>query len=110
MALINATDSNFESKIGNSIKLVDFWAAWCGPCKMIAPTLDEIAKEYEDYVDVIKVEVDENQETASKYEIMSVPTLMIFKDGEPVDKLTGFQPKTVLKEWLDRYITPVEGE
>ena len=60
--------------------------------------------------EAFKVEVDENQETASKYEIMSVPTLMIFKDGEPVDKLTGFQPKTILKEWLDRYITPVEGE
>lgn len=103
MALINATDSNFESKVGNSIKLVDFWAAWCGPCKMIAPVLEDLAKDVEGKANIVKLDVDENQETAAKYEVMSIPTLIVFKDGEPVDKVVGFQPKEQLEQVLAKH-------
>jgi len=92
---INVTDANFNEEVLNSDKpvLVDFWAAWCGPCRMMGPVIDEIANEYEDTLKVCKMNVDENPDTPARYGIMSIPTLILFKDGKPVKKLIGFRPK-----------------
>ncbi|UNB45442.1 thioredoxin [Staphylococcus coagulans] len=104
MALIEVKDSNFEEQINDGVKLVDFWATWCGPCKMIAPVLEDLAQDYDGKVDILKLDVDQNQATAAKYEVMSIPTLIVFKDGEPVDKVVGFQPKENLAQVLDKHI------
>jgi len=81
--------------------LVDFWAPWCGPCRMVAPVVEELAGEYEGKVSFVKVNVDNNPRIASKYGIMSIPTLMLFKEGQPVDTIVGFRPKDELKKSLD---------
>lgn len=103
MALINATDSNFEDNIKEGVTLVDFWAPWCGPCKMIAPVLEDLAKDIEGKANIVKVDVDENQATAAKFEVMSIPTLIVFKDGQAVDKVVGFQPKEQLQAVLTKH-------
>jgi thioredoxin 1 len=81
--------------------LVDFWAAWCGPCRMVAPVVDELADDYEGRVSFGKVNVDENPKIASQYGVMSIPTLIIFKNGKPVSNIVGFRPKDELKKSLD---------
>jgi thioredoxin 1 len=81
--------------------LVDFWAAWCGPCRMVAPLVEELAGEYEGKVTMVKIDVDDNPQIASKYGIMSIPTLLIFKDGAPVSNIVGFRPKAELQRSLD---------
>lgn len=96
MAIVKVTDADFDSKVESGVQLVDFWATWCGPCKMIAPVLEELAADYEGKADILKLDVDENPSTAAKYEVMSIPTLIVFKDGQPVDKVVGFQPKRKL--------------
>ena len=91
---IEVTDDTFESTIAdNKLVLVDFWAPWCGPCRMVAPVLDEIAGEHGDKVTIAKVNTDENQAVASKHGIMSIPTMMLFKDGEKIDQMVGALPK-----------------
>lgn len=102
MAIVNATDATFEAETGAGLVLVDFWAPWCGPCKMIAPVLEELDAELGEKVKIVKVDVDENQESAGKFGVMSIPTLLIMKDGEVVDKVVGFQPKEALAERLER--------
>jgi len=104
MAVINATDANFQDAIKEGVVLVDFWAAWCGPCKMIAPVLDELATELEGKAKIVKVNVDENQGTASQYQIMSIPSLLLFKDGELVEKTMGFQPKEALQAFVEKHL------
>ncbi|CXK03239.1 TPA: thioredoxin [Staphylococcus aureus] len=104
MAIVKVTDADFDSKVESGVQLVDFWATWCGPCKMIAPVLEELAADYEDKADILKLDVDENPSTAAKYEVMSIPTLIVFKDGQPVDKVVGFQPKENLAEVLDKHL------
>ncbi|GGE17929.1 thioredoxin [Marinithermofilum abyssi] len=104
MAIQNVTDQTFDKAVSENLVLVDFWAPWCGPCKMIAPVLDEIDQEVGDKVTIAKVNVDENPDTAGRYGVMSIPTLMIFKNGEMVDKLHGFQPKEQLMEWLNQHM------
>jgi len=84
--------------------VVDFWAEWCGPCRMIAPIIDELAREYAGRVVFVKVDVDRNRRLAMKYGIMSIPTLMIFKDGKPVDMIIGFQPKPAIEEIINQYL------
>ncbi|MBI2842848.1 MAG: thioredoxin [Armatimonadetes bacterium] len=84
--------------------LVDFWAPWCMPCRMLAPTLDELAGDYTGKAKVVKVNTDENQELAVKYGIRGIPTLILFKDGEAIDRAVGVQPKKELAERLDRAI------
>ncbi len=84
--------------------LADFWATWCGPCKMIAPVLEEIDAEMGDKVKIVKLDVDENQETAAKYGVMSIPTLILFKDGEIVDKVVGYRPKEALEEVINNHL------
>lgn len=103
MALVKATDANFDEQIKEGVSLVDFWAPWCGPCKMIAPVLEDLAKDVEGKANIVKLDVDENQATAAKYEVMSIPTLIVFKDGEVVDKVVGFQPKEQLEQVLSKH-------
>jgi len=81
--------------------LVDFWAPWCGPCRMVAPVVDELAGEYDGKVSFVKINVDDNPETARQYGVMSIPTLIIFKNGQPVSNIVGFRPKPELKKNLD---------
>ncbi|CZQ60373.1 thioredoxin [Staphylococcus aureus] len=104
MAIVKVTDADFDSKVESGLQLVDFWATWCGPCKMIAPVLEELAADYEGKADILKLDVDENPSTAAKYEVMSIPTLIVFKDGQPVDKVVGFQQKENLAEVLDKHL------
>lgn len=84
--------------------LVDFWAPWCGPCRMVAPVVDEISQQYEGKVKVVKLNTDENPNTASQYGIRSIPTLMIFKGGQRVDMVVGAVPKTTLASTLEKYL------
>ncbi|GAA0456587.1 thioredoxin [Alkalibacillus silvisoli] len=102
MAIVNATDQNFNNETSEGLVLVDFWAPWCGPCKMIAPVLEELDADMSDKVKIVKVDVDENQETAQKFGVMSIPTLIVFKDGEQVDQAHGFQPKDALEELVNK--------
>ncbi|PLR98077.1 thioredoxin [Bacillus sp. T33-2] len=104
MAISHATDQSFGTETGSGVVLVDFWAPWCGPCKMIAPVLEELDSEIGDKVKIVKVDVDENQETAAKFGIMSIPTLLVLKDGEVVDKVIGFQPKDALSGLLSKHV------
>ena len=97
-------ENNFDNTVANGLVLVDFWATWCGPCKMLAPTIDAIATEYKDRVAVGKVDVDENEAIARRFGIMSIPTLFLFKDGEVVEKLVGYRLKTELEQLLNKYL------
>ncbi|MFW5789878.1 MAG: thioredoxin [Bacillota bacterium] len=92
---IKVTDDTFSEEVKNSDKpvLVDFWASWCGPCKMVAPVIEDIAANYDDQIKVCKLNVDENQQTAAEFEVMSIPTMIVFEDGEIKDKLVGYMPK-----------------
>lgn len=101
MAIINATDQTFYDDTKNGLVLVDFWATWCGPCKMLAPVLEQLAAEID--VPIVKLEVEENPATASEYGIMSVPSLFLMKDGEVVAKTGGYQPKELLEEFINNY-------
>ncbi|HLS20288.1 MAG TPA: thioredoxin [Bacillota bacterium] len=103
MAIVNATDESFASETSDGLVLVDFWAPWCGPCKMIAPVLEELDTEMGDKVKIVKLDVDDNQETAGKYGVMSIPTLLLFKDGNVVDQVVGFQPKEALAELVNKH-------
>ncbi|ERN52474.1 MULTISPECIES: thioredoxin [Alkalihalophilus] len=104
MAIVNVTDQTFASETSEGVVLADFWAPWCGPCKMIAPVLEELDAEMGDKVKIAKLDVDENQETAGKYSVMSIPTLLVFKDGDVVDQVVGFQPKEALAELLNKHL------
>ena len=103
MAIKHATDENFDKETAGGLVLVDFWAPWCGPCKMIAPVLEEIDGELSDKVQIVKLDVDDNQETAGKFGVMSIPTLLLFKDGNVVDQIVGFQPKDALVELINKH-------
>jgi thioredoxin 1 len=104
MAILTATDANFAASVQKGLVLVDFWAPWCGPCRMLAPILEELDSEMGDRVQIIKVNVDENQGTAGQFGIMSIPTMVLFKDGEPLGQIVGVQPKEALEEILQQYI------
>ncbi len=107
MAEITLTDDNFEKEVLKAKEpvLVDFWAPWCGPCKMQAPILEELAEEYQGKpIKIGKVNVDENSTSASKFQVMSIPTLIIFKAGKPIEQMMGIQDKNTLKEKIERLI------
>ena len=103
---INITDANFESEVikADVPVLVDFWAPWCMPCHAVAPIVEEIAREYEGKIKVCKLNVDQGHATASKYGIMAIPTLVIFKDGKAVDKIVGMVPKSEIEAKIKLYI------
>ncbi|MGF1460084.1 MAG: thioredoxin [Leptolyngbyaceae cyanobacterium] len=106
MAAVQVTDSSFKQDVLESELpvLVDFWAPWCGPCRMVAPVVDEISEQYDGQVKVVKLNTDENPSVASQYGIRSIPTLMIFKDGQRVDMVVGAVPKTTLANTLEKYL------
>ena len=101
--VLDITDANFDSEVLQSEKpvLVDFWAEWCGPCKQIGPTLEEISEEKKDSVTIFKLNIDENIETPQKYGVRGIPTLMIFNNSELIDTKVGSLPKNAIIDWLD---------
>ncbi|MCE0765897.1 thioredoxin [Pseudonocardia kujensis] len=103
---VDVTDATFEQDVLKSGKtvLVDFWATWCGPCKMVAPVLDEIAGEHKDDLTVAKLDIDANGKTAQQYQVMSIPTMIVFKDGQPVKTIVGAKPKAALLSDLSDYL------
>src|SRR5688572_16002341 len=104
MAEITLTDSNFETEVLKSTQpvLVDFWAPWCGPCRMLAPMIDELAKEYTGRAKVCKLNTDDNPDVAQRFQISAIPALLFFKNGQLAEQLTGVRPKPEIKSVLER--------
>lgn len=98
---IKVTDQTFKSEVKEGYTFVDFWAPWCGPCKMLGPIIDELSDEFDGKIKIAKLNVDENPQTASAFNVMSIPTMILFKDGEPLEMIQGFHPKPLLKEYLE---------
>ncbi|MBN3525516.1 thioredoxin [Paenibacillus apiarius] len=105
MAIVNVSDQTFKTEVEGQqgVVLVDFWAPWCGPCKMLAPILDELDGEISGQATIAKVNVDENPESASRFGVMSIPTIIVFKDGEAVDKVVGVNSKDALKNLVGKH-------
>jgi thioredoxin 1 len=103
---LQITDTNFQEVVLNSDKLsvVDFWAEWCGPCKMIAPIVDELANEYAGKANIGKVDVDSNQATSYKFNVRSIPTIVFIKNGEEVDRLVGAAPKALIQSKIEAHL------
>lgn len=101
--VIHATEENFKNEVEAGVTLVDFYADWCGPCKMIAPVLEELATEMSGAAKVVKVNVDNAKALASEYGVMSIPALFVFKDGQVVQQSVGFQPKEALAAMVERH-------
>ncbi len=99
---VNTFDKEISSN--SNLVVVDFWAEWCVPCRRVAPILEELSMEYSGKVSFYKVNVDENPELASKYKISSIPTMVVFKDGQPIDKIIGALPKNTIKESIDKHL------
>ncbi len=104
--LVQVTDQTFEAEVLKSPVpvLVDFWAAWCAPCKMIAPIVEELATEYDGKLKVGKLDVDANPSTSMQFGVMSIPTLIVFKDGKPAQRIVGYKPKANLKQSIDQVL------
>src|SRR5699024_7394648 len=103
MAIIDVQDRDFAEKTTEGLVLVDLWAPWCGPCKMIGQVLEELDGELSDKVKIVKLNVDDNQETTSQSGVMSIPTMLLMKDSNVVDQVVGFQPKEALAELVNKH-------
>ena len=105
-SILEATTANWDDEVlkAQGLVMIDFWAAWCGPCRMISPTVEELAKEYGAKLKVLKLNTDDNSEIASRYKIMGIPTIMFFKSGAKVDQIVGVVPKQQLKEKIDSFL------
>ncbi|PYX94528.1 MAG: thioredoxin [Acidobacteria bacterium] len=106
-AVLEVTDGNFEQEVLKSSQpvMIDFWAAWCGPCKALAPVVDEIAQSYEGKLKVVKMDVDKNAATPGRYGVRGIPTLLIFKDGVVKEQIVGYVPKETLQKAVDKHVT-----
>ncbi len=104
--VIEIKDDNFEQEVINSSNpvVVDFWATWCGPCRKLSPVIDEISQNYEGKVKFVKVNVEENVETAKKYSISGLPSLLVFKEGEAVERMTGLMPKSTIISNIEKHV------
>jgi thioredoxin 2 len=108
--LLTVQDASFAAEVSAAVPvLVDFWAEWCGPCRLIAPALEELSRELAGKLKVVKVNVDENPVTAGRYRVQSIPTLMVFRDGQPVDTFVGAMPKGQLRARLEPHLQPEAG-
>ncbi len=101
MVVTELSEKNFDSTIKSGYTVVDFWAAWCGPCRMLSPVVEAVSEEYKGKIKFGKVNVDENQNLAQRYAVMSIPTVILFKDGKVLDTSIGAVPRDRLKKWLD---------
>jgi len=103
---VEVSEKSFDQEVlkANSPVLVDFWAPWCGPCRRVAPIVEELAEEYDGVMDFTKLNTDENPSIASRYSVFSIPTLIVFKDGQPVEQIIGFKPKSELKKHIDKVL------
>lgn len=104
--IFEATTANWDDEVlkAQGLVMIDFWAAWCGPCRMISPTVEELSKEYGGKLKVMKLNTDDNSEIASRYKIMGIPTIMFFKNGDKVDQIVGVVPKQQLKAKIDSFL------
>lgn len=106
--IFEINDANFEKDVLNHRQqpvLVDFWAPWCGPCKMVAPVIEDLAAEYKDQLKIVKINVDKNRQYAGQLKVMGIPTLVLFKDGQEVDRVVGFRSKEDLKQIIDKQLS-----
>ena len=104
--VLEVNDDNFENEVckEDKLTLVDFWATWCGPCRKLSPVIDELAQEFDGKVKFVKIKADENMQTAQKYSISGVPCLLIFKNGEPVERIVNLVPKSIIKSNLNKHL------
>jgi thioredoxin 1 len=104
--IVNTSDGKFEQDIneGDKLVVVDLWAEWCGPCKMMEPVLEQIADEHEDRMKVVKLNIDQNQETPLKFNVMNIPTLLLFKNGQEIDRVIGAFPKKQLSKKIESHL------
>ncbi len=106
-SLVEFTDANFQQETREGLVLVDFWAPWCGPCRMVGPVIEQIAGEYAETVKVGKLNVDDHQKSAMSFRVMSIPTVILFKDGEPVETMVGAMPKSAYEAKLAKHVPRV---
>lgn len=104
MSELELTSDNFDQQTATGVTLIDFWAPWCGPCNMLAPIIEELAKEYEGRAKVFKVNIEDAPDIASRFQVMSIPTLILLKDGKQEGQLMGVQPKEIISQELDRLL------
>ena len=102
--LVELTDDNFAAEAAEGLVLVDFWAPWCGPCRMVGPVIEQLSGDYAGKIKVGKLNVDDNQRTAMNFRVMSIPTVILFKDGQPVETLVGAMPKSAYQARLDKHL------